>query len=84
MAALPGRQGPAPPPTPEEAALDRWNAGVVMLVVGLSVVGTILAFWASSQFSSASGLSQQAVQEVTQYQTVKAEQDGYVDFGPSQ
>jgi hypothetical protein len=74
-------KAPAPPPTPEEAALDRWNAGVVMLVAGLSVVGAILAFWASSQFSSASGLSQQAVQEVTQYQTVKAEQDGYVDFG---
>jgi hypothetical protein len=52
-----------------------------MLVAGLSVVGAVLAFWASSQFSSASGLSQQAVQEVTQYQTVKAEQDGYVDFG---
>jgi hypothetical protein len=52
-----------------------------MLVAGLSVVGAILAFWASSQFSSASGQSQQAVQEVTQYQTVKAEQDGYVDFG---
>jgi hypothetical protein len=52
-----------------------------MLVAGLSVVGAILAFWASSQFSAASGLTQQAVQEVTQYQTVKAEQDGYVDFG---
>ncbi len=74
-------RAPAPPPSPEEAALDRWNAGVVMLVAGLSVVGAVLAFWASSQFSSASGLSQQAVQEVTQYQTVKAEQDGYVDFG---
>ena len=74
-------RSPAPPPSPEEAALDRWNAGVVMLVAGLSVVGAVLAFWASSQFSSASGLSQQAVQEVTQYQTVKAEQDGYVDFG---
>ncbi len=74
-------KAPIPPPTPEEAALDRWNAGVVMLVAGLSVVGAILAFWASSQFSSASGLSQQAVQEVTQYQTVKAEQDSYVDFG---
>ena len=81
VAPLPGRPSPAPPPTPEEAALDRWNAGVVMLVAGLSVVGAIIAFWASSQFSSASGLSQQAVQEVTQYQTVKAEQDGYVDFG---
>ena len=53
-------RAPAPPPTPEEAALDRWNAGVVMLVAGLSVVGAIIAFWASSQFSSASGLSQQA------------------------
>ena len=74
-------RAPAPPPSPEEAALDRWNAGVVMLVAGLSVVGAILAFWASSQFSAASGLSQQALQEVTQYQTVKAEQDGYVDFG---
>ena len=74
-------RAPAPPPTPEEAALDRWNAGVVMLVAGLSVVGALMAFWASSQFSSASGLTQQAVQEVTQYQTVKAEQDGYVDFG---
>lgn len=74
-------KAPAPPPTPEEAALDRWSAGVVMLVAGLSVVGALMAFWASSEFSSASGLSQQAVQEVTEYQTVQAEQDGYVDFG---
>jgi Arc/MetJ-type ribon-helix-helix transcriptional regulator len=74
-------RSPAPPPDPEEAALDRWNAGVVMLVAGLSIVGAVMAFWASGKFSSASDLSQQAVQEVTQYQTVKAEQDGYVDFG---
>jgi hypothetical protein len=74
-------RSPAPPPTPEEAALDRWNAGVVMLVAGLSVAGALLAFWASSKFSTASSQSQQAVQEVTQYQTVKAEQDSYVDFG---
>jgi hypothetical protein len=68
-------------PTPEEAARDRWNAGVVMLVAGLSVIGALLAFWASSEFSSASGLSQQAVQDVTRYQTVKAEQDSYLQFG---
>ena len=74
-------RSPAPPPSPEEAALDRWNAGVVMLVAGLSVVGALLALWASSEFSLASDSSQQAVQETTQYQTVKAEQDGYVDFG---
>ena len=40
------------------------------------------AFWASSQFSAASGLSQQALHEVAQYQTVKAEQDGYVTSVP--
>ena len=74
-------RSPAPPPDPEEAALDRWNAGVVILVAGLSVVGALQAFWASGQFSTASNLSQQAVQEVTEYQTVKAEQDSYVDFG---
>jgi hypothetical protein len=74
-------RSPAPPPAPEEAALDRWNAGVVILVAGLSIVGALQAFWASGRFSTASSLSQQAVQEATQYQTVKAEQDGYVDFG---
>jgi hypothetical protein len=74
-------RAPAPPPSPEEAALDRWNAGVVMLVAGLSIVGALLAWWASSEFSLASSLSQQAVQEATQYQTVKAEQNGYVAFG---
>jgi hypothetical protein len=41
---------PAPPPTPEEASLDRWNAGVVIVVAGLSVVGALLAWWASSEF----------------------------------
>ncbi|HTV12705.1 MAG TPA: hypothetical protein VME20_12680 [Acidimicrobiales bacterium] len=74
-------RSPAPPPSPEEAALDRWNAGVVVLVAGLSIVGAMMAFWASSKFSAASGLSQQALQEVAQYQTVKAEQDGYLDYG---
>lgn len=72
---------PAPPPTPEEAALDRWNAGVVVLVAGLSVVGALLAWWASSEFSDASSTSLQAVQEAAQYQTVKAEQDSYLSFG---
>lgn len=74
-------RSPAPPPTPEEASLDRWNAGVVMLVAGLSVVGALMAWWASSNFSLASDQSQQAVQEATQYQTVKAQQDGYIEFG---
>jgi len=74
-------RSPAPPPTPEEAALDRWNAGVVILVAGLSITGAVLAFWASSDFSAASGLSQQALGQVTEYQTVKAEQDSYLDFG---
>jgi hypothetical protein len=74
-------KAPGPPPTPEEAALERWSAGVVMLVAGLSIVGALVAFWASGQFSSASGMSQQAVQEVTEYQTIKAEQDSYLDFG---
>lgn len=72
---------PAPPPTPEEAALDRWNAGVVMLVAGLSVVGALMAWWASSDFSHASDISQQALHQSTAYQTVKAEQDGYVQYG---
>ncbi len=72
---------PAPPPTPEEASLDRWNAGVVMLVAGISISGALLAWWAASQFSAAANASQQALTEATQYQTVKAEQDGYVDFG---
>ena len=54
-----------------------------MLVAGLSIVGALLAWWASSEFSLASSLSQQALQEATQYQTVKAEQDGYVAFGPA-
>lgn len=74
-------RSPAPPPTPEEAALDRWNAGVVMLVAGLSMVGAFMAYWASSDFSKASDTSQQALQQSTQYQTVEAEQDGYVLFG---
>jgi hypothetical protein len=74
-------RSPAPPPAPEEAALDRWNAGVVMLVAGLSMVGAVMAYWASSDFSKASDISQQALTESTQYQTVKAEQDGYVLFG---
>jgi hypothetical protein len=52
-----------------------------MLVAGLSVAGALIAFWASGEFSSASGLSQQAVQDVTQYQTVNAEQEGYLNFG---
>jgi hypothetical protein len=72
---------PAPPPTPEEASLDRWNAGVVIVVAGLSVVGALLAWWASSEFSAASSTSLQAVQEAAQYLTVKAEQDSYVSFG---
>jgi len=74
-------RSPSPPPTPEEAALDRWNAGVVMLVAGLSIAGALLAWWASSEFSLASDESQQALAQTTQYQTVKAEQDSYVDFG---
>jgi multidrug efflux pump subunit AcrA (membrane-fusion protein) len=74
-------RSPAPPPTPEEAALDRWNAGVVMLVAGLSIAGALLAWWASSEFSLASTVSQQALAETTQYQTVKAEQDSYIDLG---
>lgn len=73
-------KSPGPPPTPEEASLDRWNAGVVMLVAGLSVIGALMAWWASSDFSNASDISQQALQESTQYQTVKAEQDGYVQY----
>ena len=28
-------KAPAPPPTPEEAALDRWNEGVVIVVAGV-------------------------------------------------
>ncbi|HTW10277.1 MAG TPA: hypothetical protein VME46_22425 [Acidimicrobiales bacterium] len=72
---------PAPAPTPEEASLERWSAGVVMLVAGLSIVGAVMAFWASGKFSDANDLSQQAVQEVTQYQTIKGEQDGYLSFG---
>jgi hypothetical protein len=52
-----------------------------MLVAGLSIAGALLAWSASSEFSRASDLSQQALQESTQYQTVKAEQNGYVDFG---
>ena len=80
VAALPPRPFPAPPPTPEEAALDRWNAGVVMLVAGLSVVGALMAWWASSDFSSASDISQQALHQSTEYQTVQAEQNGYVEY----
>lgn len=71
----------APAPEPEEAALDRWNAWVVMVVAGISVVGALLAFWASADFSAASSASQQAVQEATQYQTIKSEQDGFINFG---
>lgn len=74
-------KAPTPPPTPEEASKDPWNAGMVMLVAGLSIVGATMALWASNDFSKASGLSQQAVQEATQYQVVKSEQDGYIDFG---
>ena len=74
-------RAPAPPPTPEEASLDRWNAGVVMLVAGISISGALLAWWAAADFSAAADASQQALAEAGQYQTVKAEQDGYVDFG---
>jgi hypothetical protein len=74
-------RSPAPPPTPEEASLDRWNAGVVMLVAVVSIIGAMTAFWASNKFSDASTMSQQSLQEASQYQTVKAEQDGYVQFG---
>lgn len=70
-----------PPPTPEEAAKDPWNARMVILVAGLSIVGAIVALWASDEFSRASSASQQAVEEATQYQVVKSEQDGYIDFG---
>ena len=74
-------RSPAPPPPPEEAALDGWNAGMVMLVAGISIVGAFLAFWAANDFSNASSSSQQALQEATQYQTVKSEQDGFLNFG---
>jgi len=62
----------------------RWTAGTLawsLSVAGLSVVGALLAWWASSEFSTASSTSLQAVQEAAQYLTVKAEQDSYVSFG---
>lgn len=74
-------RAPAPPPEPEEAAVDRWYAGMVMLVAGLSIAGAIIAFWASSEFTSASDAGQQALQEGTQYQTVLSQQDSYLNFG---
>ncbi len=74
-------RSPAPPPSPEVAALDRWNAGVAMLIAGISIVGALLAWWASTTFDAASSLDQQALQQMTQYQTTKAVQDSYINLG---
>jgi hypothetical protein len=72
---------PAPPPLPEKAALQPWHARMAMLIAGLSVLGALLVWQASSTFGTASNLSQQVLQDTTQYQTELAVQNSRIEFG---
>ena len=74
-------RSPGKPPKLEEAALDRWNARVVVLVAAMSVMGALLAWWASATFADAQVLDQRALQQTNQYQTTKAIEDSKIAFG---
>lgn len=74
-------RSPGKPPKLEEAALDRWNARVVVLVAAMSVMGALLAWWASATFADAQLLDQRSLQQTNQYQTTKAIEDSKIAFG---
>jgi hypothetical protein len=74
-------RSPGKPPKLEEAALDRWNARVVVLVAAMSVMGALLAWWASATFAGAEELDQRALQQTNQYQTTKAIEESKIAFG---
>jgi hypothetical protein len=72
---------PGPPLAPEKASLETWHARVALTIAGLSVLGALLVWQASTSFGNAGGFNQQVLQDTTQYQTVLAIQNSRIDFG---
>jgi hypothetical protein len=73
--------GPLPPLTEEESSRDVWHNVAAIVICGLSIIGSLVAWRAATTFDEASGLSHQAIDESVRYQGKKALADGKIDFG---
>ena len=73
-------RSPSPPPEPEEVARDPWHARLVILVAFLSVLGALLAWWASTTFANAESASQQVIEQTAKWQSDSTQAQSKVDF----